>query len=75
MEYDTAPQQHLAASPPPTNSCRVEAVLRQVASSAAVLWVTHDDQQPARVGGKVMVLPSGGYMRQPLRSPQLEKRL
>lgn len=37
-------------------------MLRQVASSAAVLWVTHDDQQPTRVGGKVLVLPSGGSM-------------
>jgi hypothetical protein len=37
-------------------------VLRQVASTAAVLWVTHDDQQPTRVGGKVLVLPSGGFL-------------
>jgi hypothetical protein len=40
--------------------CRVEAVLRQVAASAAVVWVTHDEQQPGRVGGKILTLPSGG---------------
>lgn len=39
----------------------MEAVLRQVAAHAAVVWVTHDDQQPARVGGKVFALPMGEF--------------
>lgn len=39
--------------------CRVEAVLKQAAAGAAVVWVTHDDQQPGRVGGKVLQLPAG----------------
>lgn len=49
----------------PTSACdsdatlRVEAVLKQAAAGAAVVWVTHDDQQPGRVGGKVLQLPSG----------------
>jgi ABC-type iron transport system FetAB ATPase subunit len=38
---------------------RVEAVLQQAAATAAVVWVTHDEQQPTRVGGKVLSLPAG----------------
>jgi len=40
----------------------VESVLRQVAAHAAVVWVTHDDAQPERVGGKVLMLPAGGWV-------------
>lgn len=49
----------------PTSACdmdatlRVEAVLQQAAATAAVVWVTHDEQQPTRVGGKVLSLPAG----------------
>lgn len=34
-------------------------MLKQAAVGAAVVWVTHDDQQPGRVGGKVLQLPAG----------------
>jgi hypothetical protein len=37
--------------------CRVEAVLKRC--SAAVIWVTHDSQQPLRVGGRLLELPEG----------------
>lgn len=36
---------------------RVERVVR--ASGAAVVWVSHDPHQPARVGGQVLALPLG----------------
>ena len=36
---------------------RAEQVLKD--SGAALIWVTHDDSQPARVGGRVVVLPLG----------------
>lgn len=46
--------------------CRVEAVLR--GCGAALVWVSHDPQQPGRVGGRVLNLPlgneSGGWARQ-----------
>lgn len=46
----------------PLPSTRVEAALRQAAAGAALVWVTHDDQQPSRVGGKVLTLPAGVYV-------------
>lgn len=36
---------------------RVEKVLKS--SGAALLWVSHDPNQPARVGGRVLDLPAG----------------
>ena len=36
---------------------RAEKVLRD--SGAALVWVTHDDRQPSRVGGRVLNLPLG----------------
>lgn len=47
----------------PTSACDgrsaklVERALKR--SGAALLWVTHDDAQPARVGGRALALPSG----------------
>ncbi|MEW5297272.1 MAG: hypothetical protein WDW36_000492 [Sanguina aurantia] len=47
----------------PTSACdivsaqRVESVLRS--SGAAIIWVTHDSEQPLRVGGRVLELPLG----------------
>jgi hypothetical protein len=35
----------------------VEAVLKRC--RAAVIWVTHDSQQPLRVGGRLLELPEG----------------
>ena len=38
--------------------CRVEKVLRDC--GAALVWITHDAEQPARVGlGRVLELPMG----------------
>ncbi|KAK9843236.1 hypothetical protein WJX74_009070 [Apatococcus lobatus] len=39
---------------------KVEKVLK--ACGAALIWVTHNDTQPARVGGRVLVLPLGTEM-------------
>jgi hypothetical protein len=43
----------------------VEAVLRAAAATqrCGIVWVTHDEQQPYRVGGKVLTLPQGGPVR------------
>ncbi|WIA22395.1 hypothetical protein OEZ85_004701 [Tetradesmus obliquus] len=47
----------------PTSACDTEAALKVEAvlkrCSAAVLWVTHDPQQPLRVGGRLLELPEG----------------
>jgi hypothetical protein len=37
--------------------CRVEKVLKEC--GAAILWVTHDTEQPRRLGGRLLELPSG----------------
>lgn len=39
---------------------KVEKILK--ACGAALIWVTHNDDQPARVGGRVLVLPLGTEM-------------
>ena len=36
---------------------KAERVLKE--SGAGLIWVTHDDSQPARVGGRVLSLPLG----------------
>lgn len=41
----------------PCSAYRVEKVLREC--GAALVWVTHDPQQPSRVGGWVLELPGG----------------
>jgi putative ABC transport system ATP-binding protein len=47
----------------PTSACdtesalRVEQVLREC--GAGVIWITHDAEQPARVGGRAFELPRG----------------
>lgn len=43
------------------NAQRTEQVLK--ASGAGLIWVTHDDSQPARVGGRVLTLPLGSEVR------------
>jgi ABC-type cobalamin/Fe3+-siderophores transport system ATPase subunit len=39
------------------SAVRVEQVLKD--SGAGLIWVTHDSQQPSRVGGRVLSLPLG----------------
>lgn len=39
------------------SAIRTEQVLK--ACGAALVWVTHDDAQPSRVGGRVLQLPLG----------------
>jgi ABC-type phosphate transport system ATPase subunit len=41
----------------PASALKVEQVLR--GSGAAIIWVTHDAQQAARVGGRAFELPRG----------------
>lgn len=50
---------------------KAEKVLKDC--GAALIWVTHDDQQPARVGGRVLNLPLGTEMAvdQLLASPRI----
>lgn len=43
------------------SALQVERVLR--ACGAALVWVTHDDAQPSRVGGRVLQLPLGTEVR------------
>eukprot|EP00879_Flechtneria_rotunda_P006770 GHRR01007114.1.p1 GENE.GHRR01007114.1~~GHRR01007114.1.p1 ORF type:complete len:187 (+),score=64.26 GHRR01007114.1:640-1200(+) len=47
----------------PTSACDQEATVRVEAAlkecSSAIVWVTHDNQQPHRVGGKILELPTG----------------
>jgi hypothetical protein len=56
--------------------CRVEKVLRDC--GAALVWITHDAEQPARVGsGRVLELPMGTLSEPlppsaPLDEPQQE---
>ena len=52
------------------SAIRTEKVLKQ--SGAALIWVTHDDSQPARVGGRILQLPLGTEMavEQLLTSPR-----
>ena len=53
------------------SAVRTEKVLRE--SGAALIWVTHDDSQPARVGGRILQLPLGTEMAvsQLLTSPRI----
>ena len=39
------------------SAVRAEQVLKD--SGAGLIWVTHDDSQPGRVGGRVLNLPLG----------------
>lgn len=43
---------------------KAERVLKE--SGAGLVWVTHDDTQPARVGGRVLSLPLGTEVRCPV---------
>ena len=47
-----------------------EMMLVQVLRScgAALVWVSHDDAQPSRVGGRVLQLPLGSQVGLPLTS-------
>lgn len=38
---------------------RVEAVIKEC--ETAVIWVTHDPEQPKRVGGRILELPFGTH--------------
>lgn len=53
------------------SALKAEKVLRE--SGAALIWVTHDDSQPARVGGRILQLPLGTEMavEQLLTSPRI----
>ncbi|GLC33448.1 hypothetical protein PLESTB_000076700 [Pleodorina starrii] len=51
----------------PVSALRVEQVLRTC--GAALVWVTHDPQQPARVGGRILELPLGTVVHLPLPPP------
>ena len=53
------------------SAVRTEKVLKE--SGAALIWVTHDDSQPARVGGRILQLPLGTEMAvsQLLTSPRI----
>lgn len=42
------------------SALKAEKVLKEC--GAALIWVTHDDQQPARVGGRILNLPLGTEM-------------
>lgn len=42
------------------SALKAEKVLKEC--GAALIWVTHDDQQPARVGGRILHLPLGTEM-------------
>lgn len=42
------------------SALKTEKVLKD--SGAALIWVTHDNQQPARVGGRILHLPLGTEM-------------
>lgn len=41
----------------PSSQLRVEKVLKS--SGCALVWISHDPEQPTRVGGKVLELPGG----------------
>ncbi len=41
----------------PTCSRRVEQALK--GSGCGLVWVSHDPEQPARVGGRLLELPAG----------------
>ncbi|KAK9840688.1 hypothetical protein WJX84_011907, partial [Apatococcus fuscideae] len=48
---------------------KVEALLK--GCGAAIIWITHNDDQPARVGGRVLNLPLGTEMVvEQLQAPQ-----
>lgn len=53
------------------SAIKTEKVLKD--SGAALIWVTHDDSQPARVGGRILQLPLGTEMavEQLLTSPRI----
>ena len=53
------------------SALKAEKVLKEC--GAALIWVTHDDQQPARVGGRILHLPLGTEMAvdQLLASPRV----
>ena len=53
------------------SALKTEKVLKS--SGAALIWVTHDDSQPARVGGRILQLPLGTEMavEQLLTSPRI----
>ncbi len=55
------------------SALKAEKVLRE--SGAALIWVTHDDSQPARVGGRILQLPLGTEMavEQLLTSPRISQ--
>ncbi|EFJ52029.1 hypothetical protein VOLCADRAFT_72992, partial [Volvox carteri f. nagariensis] len=57
----------------PTSACDPLATLRveRVLSScgAALVWVTHDQQQPTRVGGRLLELPLGTVVHLPPLTP------
>lgn len=56
----------------PDSARRVEAAVKSC--GAAVLWVTHDEAQPARVGGRQLELPSGALSDiRPPSAPQQEQ--
>jgi hypothetical protein len=70
---------HRAHTPTPNPSCcpgsvlllhihRVESTLR--ASGITTLWVSHDPEQPSRVGGRAMELPLGTITSLPPPPPQ-----
>ena len=41
----------------PVSPRRVEKVLKD--SGCALIWISHDPEQPLRVGGKILELPGG----------------
>ena len=53
------------------SAIKTEKVLKEC--GAALIWVTHDDSQPARVGGRILQLPLGTEMavEQLLTSPRI----
>ena len=52
------------------SAIKAEKVLKE--SGAGLIWVTHDDSQPARVGGRILQVPLGTEMavEQLLTSPR-----
>ncbi|KXZ54490.1 hypothetical protein GPECTOR_4g555 [Gonium pectorale] len=57
----------------PTSACDAAAALRMermlAGCGSALIWVTHDPQQPSRLGGRVLELPLGNVLELPPPPP------